>query len=266
MSYILDALKRAEAERDRGAVPGLNARPVPLPAPTQAPGSRQTLWLALASVLALGGAAAGWWFWHNAAPAPVATVAMASPAATPGNTTPPAVAPVAPPAPPVASVPGPAAPAVVAPPPQATPATPPAVAAPVPTATPLPAPATAPTPTPVKSVPTAAPAQAPAKPAAPSPAASPTPAAPSVPAATATAPAASNLPLLSELPADLRSQLPKMAITGAVYSKDPAQRLLLINNQVFTQGGNVAPGLDLQEIQPHNAIFNFQGTRFRMTH
>ena len=128
---------------------------------------------------------------------------------------------------------------------------------PVPTAVPASAPVPAPVP---------APAQAPAKPAVPSPAASPTPAAPSAPAATATAPAASNLPLLSELPADLRSQLPKMAITGAVYSKDPAQRLLLINNQVFTQGGNVAPGLDLQEIQPHNAIFNFQGTRFRMTH
>ena len=71
---------------------------------------------------------------------------------------------------------------------------------------------------------------------------------------------------MSDLPADLRGQLPKMTISGAVYSKDPAQRLLLINNQVFTQGGNVAPGLDLLEIQPHQAIFSFQGTRFRVNH
>lgn len=30
MSYILDALKRADAERERGSVPGLHAQPVPL--------------------------------------------------------------------------------------------------------------------------------------------------------------------------------------------------------------------------------------------
>ncbi|MFO1267813.1 MAG: hypothetical protein U1F67_14180 [Rubrivivax sp.] len=30
MSYILDALRRAESERERGQVPGLHAQPVPV--------------------------------------------------------------------------------------------------------------------------------------------------------------------------------------------------------------------------------------------
>ena len=32
MSYVLDALRRAEAERARGAVPGLNTQPLAEPA------------------------------------------------------------------------------------------------------------------------------------------------------------------------------------------------------------------------------------------
>ena len=38
MSYILDALRRADAERERGAVPGLHAQPVP-PVSADAAGS-----------------------------------------------------------------------------------------------------------------------------------------------------------------------------------------------------------------------------------
>ncbi len=51
MSYILDALRRAQAERDRGQVPGLHAQPLSAPAPTVA--GRPSLWLGLAAVAAL---------------------------------------------------------------------------------------------------------------------------------------------------------------------------------------------------------------------
>lgn len=37
MSYILDALNRAEAERQRGAVPGLQDQTQPLAVPNAAP-------------------------------------------------------------------------------------------------------------------------------------------------------------------------------------------------------------------------------------
>ena len=94
MSYILDALRRAEADRQRGAVPGLQDQPQPLPAPAAAPADdprRTGLWaLAGAGLLAAGGAAAWWWL-KLPGPAPVAPVAVMTPA--------PAVAPTALPAP-----------------------------------------------------------------------------------------------------------------------------------------------------------------------
>lgn len=57
-----------------------------------------------------------------------------------------------------------------------------------------------------------------------------------------------------------------MAITGAVYSENPAQRLLLVNGQVLSQGSQVAPDLTVVEIHSNNSEFNFRGTRFRMAH
>jgi general secretion pathway protein B len=93
MSYVLEALKRADAQRERGQVPGLNAQPAGLPpldddtpATRRAPG----LLLAAAGVVVL--ALLGWW-WSRPAPAPTPTVtpapaAPAAPAPAPVATTP----------------------------------------------------------------------------------------------------------------------------------------------------------------------------------
>ena len=73
MSYILDALKKADAKRERGSVPGLHARQVTAAAtPRTATGHKGT-WLALAGGLVLAGGAALVWD----ARAPVAAVAPA---------------------------------------------------------------------------------------------------------------------------------------------------------------------------------------------
>jgi general secretion pathway protein B len=76
----------------------------------------------------------------------------------------------------------------------------------------------------------------------------------------------SGIPMLSELPEALRKQIPPLTIAGAVYSDDPSQRLLLVNNQAFGQGNAVAPGVQLEEIQTNSSVFNFQGTRFQLDH
>ena len=99
MSYILDALRRADAERERerGAVPGLNAQAAPL-SPDDVPARSALAWpfigaaVALLLVLAL----LVWWF----APAPAAeTVVDAPPTAPPVATAPAFAAPAAPAAP-----------------------------------------------------------------------------------------------------------------------------------------------------------------------
>ncbi len=97
MSYILDALKRADTERERGAVPGLHARQVLAPGPDSAPGARTRLWLVLAGALVLGVIAAALWGWRS--PAEDARVAALEPAPARPQVPTPLVQPVPVPAP-----------------------------------------------------------------------------------------------------------------------------------------------------------------------
>jgi general secretion pathway protein B len=126
MSYILEALRRSQAERERGQIPGLNAQPSALAAlPTQrdAPPWR---WLLPAGLTGLALVALAAWFWR-------APAAPASP--------PPAAVVAATPAPAVAASPAPL-PVVVSAPPSPSPSP---VTAPTPAPAPAPAPATTPT-------------------------------------------------------------------------------------------------------------------------
>ena len=236
MSYILDALRRAEADRQRGAVPGLQDQPQPLPAPAAAPadGPRRTgLWaLAGAGLLAAGGAAAWWWL-KLPGPAPVAPVAVMTPA--------PAVAPTALPAP-VTPVAPAAAPVLVAPAP--------AVVSSMPAAAPAPAsPALVLPPIPPQPAEPAAPAE-PAKKPAPRPA---------VAAAPAPAPDAVRR---QDLPENVRQQLPALTVAGATYSENPRYRMVIINGQVVQEGDTAAPGVVLEAIRQKEVVLRAQGYRF----
>ena len=122
MSYILDALRRADAERERGQVPGLHSQVSPRSAvpPTMARNRRGRRNRRTGVALALGGTvlaiALAWWIGRASTDTPPDTPPDASPAASAGS-------------PAVASGPVSAAPTVVAPP---------AAAAPAPTSTPTP--------------------------------------------------------------------------------------------------------------------------------
>ena len=118
MSYILDALKRAESERSRGAVPGVHAQPQS-PVSPAVPGRGPAVWVAAVLVaLAVGGASVLWLAGRRATPAPAPVVAAVVAVAEP---TPPVPVPVpSPPAAPVAERPAavlppiPAIPAIAA--------------------------------------------------------------------------------------------------------------------------------------------------------
>lgn len=230
MSYILDALQRADAQRERGNVPGLNARPITSMVAPARSGAHRRLWLAImASVVLLAALAGGLWFWRG-----TGTVAPATPM------------PVTPPA----------ATAVVS-------------TAAIPVPAPLLLPPIAPRATetvalraPVASAPLAN-APVPPKPRSKSAQFEPPPLAKAAPALTPAPPMA---PLLGELPEDIRRQIPALAISGTVYSDNPAQRLLLVNGQVLTQGSSVAPEVTLVEIRKTNSEFTFRGTHFRVAH
>jgi general secretion pathway protein B len=219
MSYILDALRRADAERERGAVPGIHAQPAMLGGTdSEAPGTaRPWLWIGLVFVLVLA-AALGWWLLGRDAPPPAAAPVRAAPVPAP-------------------VIPAPA-PAPVAAPPLVN-ALPPA---------PVPAPA---------KLDEAKPARQPQGAASKAPA----PAAASVPAVTE-----QRVYQLSELPDEIRRELPTLAVGGAMYSQNPANRMLIVNGQSFREGDKLAPNLTLDQIRLKSAVLEYKGYRYGITY
>jgi general secretion pathway protein B len=113
MSYILDALRKAEAERERGSVPGIHAQPAFAGARPGGAPARSRLWLVVVTLgvllaivvavvlyLLLARAPASELAARPVAPASAAVAAAAAPIAPAASTVAPAVATPAQPAPP----------------------------------------------------------------------------------------------------------------------------------------------------------------------
>ena len=249
MSYILDALRRAEAERERGAVPGLQSQQHAIAEDdaAAAPRSRWLLWAVVALTIALA-AVLSWNLLagNSAPPRPVAEGSVA-----------PAPAPAAPvllpTTPPVAATEGVAPLAPAAPPPA-----PPAPTAPHATDTAPGALAVAP-----KSV--ARPAvESRHSPPRRSAAAGNTVAQGPAPKATQDA-GEVRVYTQAELPEDVRRDLPKLVIGGASYSGDAASRMVMINGQIFHEGDQLGHGLVLERIKLKSAILAYKGYRYEVT-
>jgi general secretion pathway protein B len=79
--------------------------------------------------------------------------------------------------------------------------------------------------------------------------------------------AASNRVLsVNELPADVQRELPKLAISGGVYSDNPAQRMLIVNGQVLGEGAEPAPGVLLEQIRAKTAVLRYRGYRYAVAY
>jgi general secretion pathway protein B len=250
MSYILDALQRADAERERGHVPGLHSQIVPSSSRKAARTRRWQPWHTAAVVAALL-AFAGLWWWLGQEDGADPVAATLSTDVPPAAATP-AVPPAAPAptaslaAPRAATAPEPVLPILAPPRPEP--------ARPAPSKTPASANAVA--------EPTAAIAPAPAAAATAPSAAAPVAPAPA-PAATATpGPAAGPVRSFAELSPEARAQLPAVNVSGSTYSKNPALRMLIINGKVVQEGQEIAPGLKLETIGQRNAVLNHNGLRY----
>ncbi len=51
-----------------------------------------------------------------------------------------------------------------------------------------------------------------------------------------------------------------------MYSDVPANRMLVINSQVFHEGDKVGPDLSLDEIKLRSAVLTFKGHRYQVTY
>ncbi len=66
-----------------------------------------------------------------------------------------------------------------------------------------------------------------------------------------------------DLPESLSRQIPTITVSAHIYSSNPLQRSIVINNNFLEEGDHVLDDLILQEITMDGAIFEFNGTRFR---
>jgi general secretion pathway protein B len=226
MSYILDALRKADAERSRGSVPGLASQPLPAtmagPLATRA-GRPGWTWAAGGAAAALALVLLAWGPWER----------QGMPAAEPAR---PASLPAA----------GAAAPAV-----------PDQARAPVVQVLTLPVAPPPPQPVPVP-VPAPAAVEAPAAAAVSPPASTPL-------ARQATAdPAQGPVPALAELPPTVRRQLPPLVVGGSVWSEQPSSRFVMLDGQLLREGDALGPGLVVERIGPRSARLAWREKRFEV--
>lgn len=67
---------------------------------------------------------------------------------------------------------------------------------------------------------------------------------------------------MAELPPSVRQELPAMTISVHAYSGNPGARLVGMNSRILREGDYVVPGLVLEEITPDGMIFGYKGYRF----
>lgn len=238
MSYILDALRKAERERHLGQAPNLSAAPLlDEPRPW-----RVGPWLGAGLGLGLGLSGALLAVWLNRPAPPVAALPAAP------MTPPPPVIAAVPPAPVTQPVAAPEAPRA-APRPVVKPTAP---ASPPPRWEPA-AKVVAPEPP--------RPAPAPARPERREPPAR----QPVTPGVVTIAPTSEPIPPLDTLPASARRGLPTLNLDIHIYSPDPQQRFVVINGRRYREGERLGEGLVLETVTGDGAILRQGNQRFRLS-
>ena len=66
------------------------------------------------------------------------------------------------------------------------------------------------------------------------------------------------------LPDNIRQQLPAIIISAHVYSTNPLQRSIVVNNNFMEEGEYFLDGLILHEITADGAIFNYKDIKFHI--
>jgi general secretion pathway protein B len=235
MSYILDALRRAEAERDRGSLPGLNTHAgVPVYVDRRLLGrGNPWLWLLagmVGAVLLVMGVRL-WWGWATADVVPSPDVVTQAPAGA------------------TAAVPQPA------------PSAPPAVLDRVADAAPRAAAAAASARVRAAAAAASASTAAPAASAAGGPPSSPPTAQPN---AAPVAQPDGRIHVPADLPTEIARELPNLVFGGLIQLEDPPRRSLIINGVIYMEGDLIQPDLVLEQIRLNAAVLRYKGHRYQL--
>ena len=72
------------------------------------------------------------------------------------------------------------------------------------------------------------------------------------------------IPFLREMPSAFRSKLPELAVNVHLYSADEAENLVYINNQQYRKGEQLEGGVRLEQIVPEGVVLSYAGTYFKL--
>lgn len=73
----------------------------------------------------------------------------------------------------------------------------------------------------------------------------------------------SAMPALAELPEQVRREIPELKVGGYIYADKPADRSILINNRLLHEGEEAAPGIMLERMEKNGLILRYKEYRFR---
>jgi general secretion pathway protein B len=68
---------------------------------------------------------------------------------------------------------------------------------------------------------------------------------------------------MDELPLPIQREIPAMTVQLHAYSSNPNERLVYINSIRLREGGSLVLGLRLEQITPDGMIFSYKGYRFQ---
>ena len=71
-------------------------------------------------------------------------------------------------------------------------------------------------------------------------------------------------PLMDDLPVAIRAGIPDLTFAGHVYSEVPEQRLIIINNRIVREGDLISSGLSLQQIDSDGVVLKYETSVFRV--
>ena len=71
---------------------------------------------------------------------------------------------------------------------------------------------------------------------------------------------------MSELPEEVRRELPSLQVAGSVYSPDPASRMLILNGQLFHEQDDLGNGVKVEQIKARSAVLSFRGYRYQISY
>lgn len=72
------------------------------------------------------------------------------------------------------------------------------------------------------------------------------------------------VPFLREMPNEFRRKLPELVVNVHLYSANEAENLVYINNQQLRRGEQLEGGIRLEAIVPEGVVLSYAGTLFKL--